>query len=323
MPVKNAVPYLYACIDSILEQSYSNWELIAVDDNSSDESLNVLQQYQERNDAIKVYQSTGNGIIDSLKLAYTKSSGEFIHRMDADDIMPIKKLESLLGHWKPKAVVTGKVKYFKDNEKVGSGYVKYQNWINGLVEDKNIWKDPYLECSLPSPAWLMHRDQLDEIGGFNSTLLPEDYDLMFRVYQSRLNIEFVQDVVHLWRDSSLRTSRTNPIYYPIAYYPLKVHYFLEMDRSSSEPLLLWGAGNKGKLIAKLLIEKGTHFIWATNNSNKIGRDIYNIKLNDIKKVDITKFQIILAVSSPNDKLIIQSRLNKMCLIRSIDYFWFC
>ena len=112
MPVRNACPYLEDCLKSIIDQSYTNWELIAVNDHSNDQSPDVLYKYSLLDHRIQYKENPGKGIIDALTFGYTLSSGHFITRMDADDLMSIDKLAELksilvnsgLGH-----LSTGKV----------------------------------------------------------------------------------------------------------------------------------------------------------------------------------------------------------------------
>ena len=136
MPVRNAAPYLEECIDSIIEQTFKNWELIAVNDHSSDESANIISSYSSLDPRIKLYNNNESGIITALQLANSKSNGSFITRMDADDIMNPNKLRTLLNQLIKKGkgwVATGCVKYFSSNKELNEGYIHYQNWINNLI----------------------------------------------------------------------------------------------------------------------------------------------------------------------------------------------
>ena len=102
MPVKNTSAYLEACLNSVLQQSEPNWELIAVDDHSTDDSKAILNEFAAKDPRIKVLENSKKGIISALQLAYSKSSGKFITRMDSDDIMIPEKLatqkQQLLQH---------------------------------------------------------------------------------------------------------------------------------------------------------------------------------------------------------------------------------
>ena len=123
MPVKNAASFLAECVESIRQQSFIDWELVAVDDHSADESRSILKDLARRDPRISVYFNQGQGIIPALQLAYRQSRGEYITRMDADDIMDEQKLESLIkllrDHGKGYLSV-GLVSYFS-NHTLGEG----------------------------------------------------------------------------------------------------------------------------------------------------------------------------------------------------------
>ena len=95
MPVKNADQFLEECLNSIVQQSFSDWELIAIDDHSTDSSYEILGEYQKKDGRIKVFKNQKNGIIHALRGALERSNGSYITRMDADDIMANIKLEEL------------------------------------------------------------------------------------------------------------------------------------------------------------------------------------------------------------------------------------
>ncbi len=95
MPVKNAALFLDECIESIISQNYQSWELLAVNDHSSDGTLQILKRFSALDSRITVLNNHRNGIIEALKTGYNVSKGALITRMDADDIMPKIKLEKL------------------------------------------------------------------------------------------------------------------------------------------------------------------------------------------------------------------------------------
>ena len=212
MPVRNAGPWLEACLSSILAQNTTNWELIAVNDGSTDNSAALLHQWASRDARITVLENTGTGIIAALRTAYAIARGTYITRMDADDIMPNEKLSTLDLHLSQAGkghVVIGRVEYFSENT-LGEGYQNYAAWLNQLVDSGAVFFAIYKECVIPSPCWMMHREDLDAIGAFSPNDYPEDYDLCFRMYAAGLSVIGVQQVLHRWRDHSARASRTDP-----------------------------------------------------------------------------------------------------------------
>jgi glycosyltransferase involved in cell wall biosynthesis len=323
MPFKNPGKYIIPCIESIINQTYKNWELIAVNDHSNDGSYLQAMSYANRHINIHVINSDGKGIINALQCGYKHSRGDYIHRMDSDDIMPTDKLENMLEAMSPNCLVTGLVDYFSDDFDLGDGYKKYTDWINNSMTSDDLWRGIYKECPIPSSGWLIHRDDFEAMGAFNSSFIPEDYDFSFRLYQSGMDLRVVPQVIHYWRDSTNRTSRTKSSYFPENYFDLKVYYFLEIDRDNSISLMLWGAGKKGKKIAKSLIYNGIGFTWVTDNPSKFGVNIYDQLVQSRNDVNLKNYQQIIAISSPREQNEIQSVLDGMELKNRMNYFWFC
>jgi len=85
IPFKNTAQFLPECLDSILKQTYATWEILAVNDNSTDNSLKIVQEFAEKDTRIQVFTNSKTGIIEALRTAYSKSKGNFITRMDSDD----------------------------------------------------------------------------------------------------------------------------------------------------------------------------------------------------------------------------------------------
>lgn len=85
IPVYNAEKYLKKCLDSVLNQTYSNYEIIAVNDGSVDGSGKILKKYSEKNTELKVITQENKGVSEARKTAVNSSSGDYIAFLDADD----------------------------------------------------------------------------------------------------------------------------------------------------------------------------------------------------------------------------------------------
>ena len=326
MPVQNTENYLATCLNSIQAQSYINWELIAVDDQSTDSSYAILQRYSKLDKRIRVIKNTGKDLIEALKTGYAVSMGAYITRMDSDDIMPKDKLSELLkpllgagvGH-----ITTGQVMYFREDAALGDGFRKYANWLNAVNTQGQYWNEIFKECVIPSACWMIDRRDFDKIGAFHSRMYPEDYDLCFRMYQNRLKVIGVEKILHHWRDRADRASRTKEAYQDNRFFDLKCHYFLSLDYKSERTLYLWGAGKNGKDLAKILIQSHVPFTWVTDNSKKIGVNIYDVILEPSSSIqEETPSQIIVAVSSQTEKIEIQAELDALELRLGKNYWLF-
>ncbi|QCK17082.1 glycosyltransferase family 2 protein [Mangrovivirga cuniculi] len=325
MAVKDTEPYLRTCLDSVLAQTYENWELIAVNDHSSDDSPNILKEYAEKDSRVRFYNSDQRKLIPTLREGYRRAKGTLINRMDSDDKMPDYKLQVLVDEWLKYGkgtVIAGGTEHFVDEGEVGDGFIKYENWLNEVAKKSLHYQEIYRECVIPSHCWLIHKDDFDAAGAFNSDVYPEDYDLCFRFYKLGLNIVGIDEILHYWRDRSDRISRTWEEYEDNRYFDLKLRFFYELDRDSNRPLVLWGAGRNGKDMAKLLQSYGDEFHWVCDNESKIGRDIYDVRIEHYEDVLIKEnTQIIIAVASPSGKKEIEEQLKRWNK-KPIDDFWF-
>ncbi|MBT8259764.1 MAG: glycosyltransferase [Bacteroidia bacterium] len=325
-PFKNTAHYLDECILSIQSQTYKNWELLIVDDGSSDNSYNKVKQYAKGDSRIKLFKNHGKGIINALKLAYSHVNGEFITRMDSDDVMAELKLETMInllqiygkGH-----VAIGMVAYFS-NQGISDGYYNYEQWLNNLTANGTNYSEIYKECVIPSPCWMTYKSDLENCEAFYPDRYPEDYDLTFRFYKHGLKCIPCEEVLHYWRDYNTRTSRTHEHYAQNYFLDIKLHYFLELDYDSTRSLVIWGAGFKGKTIAKNLTEKKIPFYWICDNPNKIKKEIYGTELKPFQYLeDIENPQSIITVANSKAQEEIKSFLTKQNMKAMLDYFFFC
>lgn len=325
MAVKDTAPYLHDCLDSVLAQTYQNWELIAVNDHSSDASPTILQEYAAKDSRIRYFSSDKPKLIPTLQVGYAEAKGNLINRMDSDDKMPDYKIEVLVEEWSKYGkgtVIAGGTKHFVDEGQVGDGFIKYEEWLNEVAAANTYYQEIYRECVIPSHCWLMHKEDFDAAGAFDPIVYPEDYDLCFRLYKLGLNIVGINIILHHWRDRSDRISRTWEEYKDNRYFDLKLRYFYELDRDHSRPLVLWGAGRNGKDMARLLQSYNDKFHWACDNKRKIGKDIYGVRLEYFEKINtLENPQIIIVVSSPTGKKEIEKQLELWNKKPIVD-FWF-
>ena len=326
IPFKNTAIFLEECLNSIVNQTYSKWEVLAVNDHSTDSSFALLQRFADRDTRIKVLQNSGLGIIEAMRTAYEQSNGAFITRMDSDDIMTSQKIEvmvnALVDHGKGHLAI-GQVKYFSESG-ISDGYQRYETWLNNLTATGGNYSEIYKECVIPSPCWMVYREDLELSKAFKPNRYPEDYDLTFRFYENNLKCIPCNDVLHQWRDYNTRTSRTSEHYAQNYFLDIKVHYFLKLDYLKARPLVIWGAGTKGKNIAQILIKKQIDFHWVCDNPKKIGKSIYDKEMQhfDVLK-QLEKPQTIVTVANAEAQKTIRLYLENLEQSPMTDYFFFC
>lgn len=325
MAAKDTAIYLEDCLDSILAQTYQHWELIAINDHSSDHTAEILETYALKDARIRVFNSNRHKLIPTLKYGYQFAEGELINRMDSDDKMPEDKLEILVTEWLKYGkgtIIAGGTKHFVEEGEVGGGFLRYENWLNTIARDNRHYEEIYQECVIPSHCWIIHKTDFDTVDGFNPEVYPEDYDLCFRFYKHGLNVIGIDRILHFWRDRSNRISRTWEEYKDNRYFNMKVRYFYEIDRDQSRPLVLWGTGRNGKDMARLLQQQEDSFHWVSDNERKTDVNIYGVQTESYKVItDIENPQIMIVVSSPTGKEEIRQQLKDWGK-QPVRDFWF-
>lgn len=324
IPFKNASLYLTDCLDSILPQTYRKWEVIAIDDHSTDNSREIIERYQQTSAKIKCFSNRGKGIIVALQLALEKSSGEFVTRMDSDDMMPREKLQTLIEliQNKPKHIATGQVQYFP-KQNISEGYKKYETWLNTLTEKNSHFQEIYKECVIPSPCWLAWKTDLIQAGGFDSEQMPEDYDLSFRFYREKFKVVSTSKLMHHWREHSKRTSKVSSDYSIEKFTQLKLTYFLNLEVKKDDTVVLWSAGKWGKEIAVELSKKKQPFYWVCTNSKKIGNTIYGQIIHTYETVPTLKNpKVIIPIASQKYQTMIKDFFDPHDLKTGKNLFFF-
>tara|TARA_R100001369_G_C3314859_1_gene167910 strand:+ start:71 stop:1078 length:1008 start_codon:yes stop_codon:yes gene_type:complete len=326
VPFKNTESFIGECLDSILKQTYTNWEAIFIDDGSDDSSFKIVETISNQDARVKLYRNNGSGIINALQMAYNRCKGEFITRMDSDDIMtPIRLKDMLrsLEKYGKKHLAIGQVHYFRADG-LSDGFLRYEKWLNSLTKTGHNYSEIYKECVIPSPCWMLHRKDFIACGGFKPNRYPEDYDLAFRFYKAGYTCIPSNNILLHWRDYSSRTSRTHENYAQNHFLELKVHYFLELNFDSTRPLTIWGAGAKGKTLAKLLIKNNIQFYWICDNPKKIGKHIYDQKLLNFDYLSqLNHPQSIVTVANEVAQKEIKAYFENQNMQSMVDYFFFC
>lgn len=260
MPVKNAGAWLEKTIQSILDQQV-DWELIAIDDHSVDETWQILQGFQNTDSRIQCHRNNGVGIIPALQMALNFSNGKYITRMDGDDVMPRDRLLHFLKTYSEgsgKQIITGFVKYISDGQ-VSDGYVKYENWLNNRVSNDDHYNHIYRECVVASPNWLGLRSDFIQDQIFNHLFYPEDYQMTFLWKKLGYKIKGVKEITLHWNEHPCRTSRNSDVYQQNSFFNLKLKHFIENEYSKNQPIAIIGWGKKGKIVADHFMNHGVQY----------------------------------------------------------------
>ena len=260
MPVRNAIDWIDAAMQSVVGQTYAGWELVAVNDGSSDGSTGVLGNWAQRDPRIQVIESKARGFVAALNTGLEAARGEFVARMDADDTMTPDRLARQIGLLDADpglSLVGGRVEFGGDAE-AQAGYAAHVDWLNETMTEAQIRRARFVESPLAHPSVMFRRAWWAQSGGYRDGDFPEDYELWLRWLDAGARMAKVPATVLVWRDSPKRLSRTDPRYDPEAFYRIKAKYLArELARSGGERAVwIAGAGRPTRKRAELLCEHG-------------------------------------------------------------------
>lgn len=189
IPVYNAEKYLKESIESALNQTYKNIEIIAVDDGSSDNSLKILESF---NDKIKIISKKNGGTASALNKGIKKMTGQWFKWLSADDVLYPNAIEELMKEVekikdKKNTILYTNYDIIDSNSNVIRQFIEPNNNNLSSFDFNVILLDHYIGNGTTS---LIHKSALDEYGQFDENIgFAEDYELWLRfclLYNCRL-----------------------------------------------------------------------------------------------------------------------------------------
>lgn len=205
MGIYNCAATLPEAIESILNQTYGNWELIMCDDGSSDDTYKIAMDYKNKypEKIIVIRNEKNSGLNKTLNHCLEHATGEYIARMDGDDISISDRFEkeiSFLENNEDYAIVSGPMIYFDENGDWGKG----TSVANPEKEDF-IHGTPF--CHAPC---MVRAEAYKAVNGYSEnkkTLRAEDYDLWFRMYELGYRGHNLTEPIYKMRDDENAYSR--------------------------------------------------------------------------------------------------------------------
>ena len=178
MPVYNQETYVQAAVQSVLDQTLTDWELIIIDDGSRDGTLRYLSRLTDSRVYVIARQHCGNPA-RLRNEALTRATGNYIAFLDSDDLWMAEKLAVQLDLLRQHETARWSYTHYERIDHAGRT-IPGGAWIphSGAILDKLITYD----VVAPMPSVMVERNVLDEVAGFNETLFYcEDYELLFRL----------------------------------------------------------------------------------------------------------------------------------------------
>jgi len=191
--VYNREKYLVACIDSVLASSYHDWELIIVDDVSTDTSLAIAKSYEKKDARIKVYVNDKNlGDYPNRNKAASYAKGKYIKYLDADDLIYPRGLE---------VMVHAMEQFPEAGLGISQKVVEDEKPYPFLMQPKETFKREFLMrgvLGLGPTGTIIRRDVFKKLGGFTGTRYIGDTELWYKIALTYPVVKIEDDLI-FWR----------------------------------------------------------------------------------------------------------------------------
>lgn len=259
LPCYQAADTLPACLESLLGQTLGDVEILAVDDGSTDTTAEVLRRYAFWDRRVRPFFRPHEGFVSAVNFGLSQSRGEFVARMDADDVsLPARFAEQvrfLEEH--PHIGLVGCLVRFGGDAVRARGYKAYVDWTNTVMDEAAVSLARFIESPFAHPSLMWRRPLASRLGGFYEGPFPEDYELILRWLDAGVRMAKVPQELLIWNDPPTRLSRTDPRYASEAFYAIKARYLARWLRGQGHGcVLVAGAGRLSRRRALLLEAQG-------------------------------------------------------------------
>lgn len=187
MPIKSWGPYTADAIASIRQQSYSQLELLLVTGMDHETVLDKVPSDAR----IRILKRRQPGIVSALNTGIEAAHGDYIARMDDDDLAHAHRLDTQFNYLErnPSIDICGTtIEFFSTNGSVQGGNLRYQHWLNQTDTPESLVEQLFVESPLPHPTWMAPARTWQTVGAYREFNGPEDYDWLLRAWLAGLTM---------------------------------------------------------------------------------------------------------------------------------------
>ena len=316
LPVRDEEPFLAECLESLSAQTLADFEVIAVDDGSTDATPGILAAHARSDSRFHVLRQESAGMVAASVHARAEARAPLVARMDADDVALPERLELQVAAIEEErlAAVGGRVEYFPEPTE---GMRAYAGWLNALVTTEGALRDLWVECPLPGPGLTARA----ELVSYRDRDWPEDYDLVLRIWEAGGTFRNVDALVHRWRDHPARLTRTKSAYSLDAFRRCKIHFLRRTLLAGGRAAVVWGAGPTGKAFARELLAAGTPLAaFVEVDPRKLGKRIHGAPVVPVERAGQFPDALALgAVSGPEGRAQVRELAAGLGLVEGRDF----
>lgn len=322
MAVRNEERYLPAALDSIKRQTMSDWELVIVDDGSTDSTPEILQKYADNDKRFRCLRQNALGLVPALNLGMTYCRAELMARMDGDDICHPTRLEKqlkLLNDRPEVDLVACDIRHFPSHY-VQGGMRHYEQWQNSLHKQAAIMRNIFVESPFTQPSVMFHKKTVERAGGYRDMGWAEDYDLWLRLAENGAIFARIPETLFFWREHPDRLTHTSEHCSLDAFRRCKAHFLKRDYLKDCNKVTLWGAGIEGKAWRKTLIAENIEVgSWIDIDPGKIGQIIHKAKVADPDSLQPDHGPMLITIGARGARQLVRNKCQELGLIETVDF----
>lgn len=261
IPFFNAQSTLQESVQSILNQTFQDFECILVDNNSSDHSLQIAHDLKAKDSRIVLAHEPQQGVSHASVLGSNLAQSPYIARMDADDISYPNRLalqHDFLQKHETYGVVGG-LAHFGGDEIAASGLNRFVEWNNEIISNNDFRLNRFVEAPIINPTAMWRKAIELQFGGYRHGDFPEDYEMWLRWLHHGVKFAKIPHHILLWNDFEGRLTRNDSRYSIGAFYKIKSHYlnkWLQKHNPHYPNVYIWGASRQIRKRVNFLKDEG-------------------------------------------------------------------
>ena len=213
MPIYNAADYLHGSINSILSQDAKNYELILINDGSTDNSLPIIKEYEKKYKNVKVISRENKGILKTRIEGVSKAKGKYILFVDADDALAPNALKIYSNYLSEKDydIIRGNYELITDNGNVKKiEFDKKEEILKQDYKSKVYFR--YLTGPIFNSIWrTLIKKEILKLYADVQISMGEDQALMLSILNNSKNVLVIPDVVYYYRINNMSTTNLKNI----------------------------------------------------------------------------------------------------------------
>ena len=251
LPVRDGAATLAAALRSLGAQTFSDFEIMVVDDGSGDDTARVARRWERRDSRFRLVRTPPGGIVSALRRGLSEAHGTLVARMDADDVCHPARLATQVDllQRRPDLAGCGTGVRYVPASSVTARAAEYASWLNSMTTWETVAANIFVECPLAHPTIMFRAAALSAVGGYRDRGWPEDYDLLLRLWRRGHRFVSAPRVLLDWNNHGDRLSRTHPSYSLDAFRACRVHHLRRTLLAGRSGVVIWGAGPTGKKLA--------------------------------------------------------------------------